>query len=110
MRFALLAVTLLPALATAATLGERDVEAMDLDLPELDTDTLDRSFAESSAEQQVENVDLFSTNAVCPIGYPRYCPRFGFCCRKNATKCCRNACCLPSTDFCGANGHCYRWT
>lgn len=109
MRFALLAVTLIPALATAATLGERDVQAMSLDLPEFDTDSLDGSFVENSAEQEVENADLFSANAVCPVGYPKYCSRWGFCCRKNAVGCCRNACCLPGTDFCGANGHCYKW-
>jgi hypothetical protein len=110
MRFALFIAAVLPVMATAVSLGARDVETMSLELPELDTDELDVDFVNNAAEQENENADLFNTNAVCPTGFPKYCPRWGFCCSKKAVGCCRKACCRKGTDFCGRDGNCYKYT
>lgn len=111
MKFSLVVAAFLPVLAAAASLGERDVEALSNELPEINIDEIDGDFTETSLEPEEDSAEsLMGIQAVCPVGYPKYCPRWNFCCRRTAVGCCRNACCARGTQFCGSNGHCYRYT
>ena len=43
----------------------------------------------------------------CPPEAPQYCGSHGFCCGTDSIGCCANACCLPGSTHCGADGSCY---
>lgn len=98
--FALL--TLLPLLGAATS-----------ELPTVDVTTLDGGLFKATPGDQAtpgEKANVGDANVLvasaCPAGYPFIC--YGRCCQYNI--CCPNSCCGPYTQFCGADGLCYRYT
>lgn len=93
--FALL--TLLPLLGAATT----------SELPTVDVTTVTDGLFEATPGEQANVGDARALVAsACPAGYPFICD--GRCCAYNI--CCPNSCCAPGTQFCGADGLCYRYT
>ena len=108
MKFSLVLTALLPVLATAASLGERDVKTLSTEFPEIDIDNFDGHLEDTSVEDEMDVEEkLMGAQAVCTPAYPRYCPKWNWCCRKTAVGCCRVSCCRKGTRYCGANGRCY---
>ncbi|KAM3514267.1 hypothetical protein MY11210_002057 [Beauveria gryllotalpidicola] len=106
MKFAIL--SLLPLLAAASALGDRDVTIMNndpetVDVKDLpDNAQLDVLELKSSSQQGSINAA-----ARCPPNYPKYCPRYNFCCPAIAQSCCPRACCRSLHAICGSDGLCY---
>ncbi|KAK2873693.1 hypothetical protein FQN49_002154 [Arthroderma sp. PD_2] len=94
MKFTALLV-LIPLLGGAIAAPEAEVQELDA-LPNLEA---------SDAEGVLMTL---ANNARCPPSHPLYCRRYRFCCPRGAVSCCPKACCARGTQFCGANGHCYR--
>ncbi|KAH8180154.1 hypothetical protein LIA77_01673 [Sarocladium implicatum] len=101
-----LAFTALFVVASTSILPETDTRGVQ-SLPEIDVTYIpDALYGVAAADSEVlEGRDL-SARQSCPAGYPFICNKR--CCKYNI--CCKKQCCLPSTDFCGADGLCYRWT
>jgi hypothetical protein len=106
MKFTLVLSALL-ATASASSLPQRRGNQLQ-SLPEIDLANIPERLYGASvpADESLEGRDLEERAKVCPKGYPFLCN--GRCCKYNI--CCKKQCCLPSTDFCGADGYCYRWT
>ncbi|OAA40117.1 hypothetical protein BBO_06175 [Beauveria brongniartii RCEF 3172] len=107
MKFTIL--SLLPLLAAASTVGDRDMTVMNNDPETVDvkdipeTAELDVLVLKSSSQHKDA-----STSAVdCPPGFPKYCPSYNFCCPAIAQSCCPRACCRSRDAFCGSDGLCY---
>ncbi|KAM3426587.1 hypothetical protein MY4824_009906 [Beauveria thailandica] len=101
--------SLVPLLSAASTIGDRDVTVMNndpetvnvKDIPE--TAKLDVLVLKSSSQHK----DASTSAEPCPPSFPRYCPRFDFCCPAVSPACCPRACCRSSGAFCGSDGLCY---
>ena len=102
-----LAAVFLAAVASASILPENDARSVQ-SLPEIDLTYIPDALYGAAAADGEEALESRALNArqSCPAGYPFICN--GRCCKYNI--CCKKQCCLPSTDFCGADGLCYRWT
>lgn len=103
MKFAVFAVTLLPALAMAAGVEPTGDKFIDGPLPAVDLDTVD--FEYESASMGILNG---IAPATCDDVYPYRCYHGG-CCHRESRGCCPRACCGGiGPYFCGINGYCYR--
>ncbi|KAH8747192.1 hypothetical protein F5883DRAFT_251527 [Diaporthe sp. PMI_573] len=101
MKAVLAIVSLVATLGSTASLWERDDRNK---LPTIDLQTLSADlYRSSSADAVVFGRKLSARD--CPAGYPFICD--GRCCVYNI--CCPRQCCRPDTDFCGADGLCYRY-
>ncbi|KAF1739530.1 hypothetical protein CRV24_001465 [Beauveria bassiana] len=103
MKFAI--ISLLPLLAMATAIGERDADDAGI-----------KGVAPNDVAQDDNNLSGLMTAAEkgkadlsqrCPANFPKYCPAFNFCCPSRAIGCCRRACCLPGARRC-VNGLCAR--
>lgn len=65
------------------------------------------NLAGESPVDRLANEGAVNAAESCPPDFPRYCSNYNFCCSSRSTRCCPNACCLPSATYCGADGHCY---
>lgn len=109
MKIAYFYTSLLAVLASAASVDQRSRDGALKILPELDESTTqsELSSLEESEYQGEEEGDMFAQ--ACPAKYPYKCSVSKYCCPYRV--CCRNECCLPSTDYCGRrDGRCYRYT
>ncbi|OAA59980.1 hypothetical protein ISF_05991 [Cordyceps fumosorosea ARSEF 2679] len=93
--------SLLPLLAQASAIGERDAEA---NAKPVNTNL------EAQGNQLLGSMgnDQVDAAATCPPSFPLYCPRYGWCCPRYAVGCCPRSCCGPGTRYCGNDGNCYR--
>ncbi|CAH0052414.1 unnamed protein product [Clonostachys solani] len=93
-------VSLLPLLAAA----RRQPTAQNMNLPTVDLATLEEGAFQRSAARIGKSV-MGPDDDLCPVGYPFVCN--GRCCPFNL--CCAKQCCSLKTDFCGADGQCYKY-
>ncbi|CAH0027927.1 unnamed protein product [Clonostachys rhizophaga] len=91
-------VSLLPLLAAART------QPMARNLPTVDLASLNEGDFHRSAARIGKSV-MGPDDDLCPVGYPFVCN--GRCCPFNL--CCAKQCCSLNTDFCGADGQCYKY-
>lgn len=110
MKFALILSTLLPLLVAGASIEDRAVQVMDTELETVDVNTFGANVVLNVQQLKTPSVSVNDkAQAICPPGYPKYCPRYNFCCPAIAQACCPRACCLSAGGFCGTDGLCYRY-
>ncbi|KAJ4147555.1 hypothetical protein LMH87_002067 [Akanthomyces muscarius] len=106
MKFTILSI--LPILIAASSLGDREASVMSNDRPTVDVKDIKPGAKLDVLELKTSDQKGFATSAVyCPPGYPKYCPRYNFCCPAIAQACCPRACCRSAGGFCGSDGLCY---
>lgn len=106
MKFAIF--SLLPLLASASAIGEREVSVMNTEPTTVDVKDLPAGAELNVVELKTSGqFGLMAAAASCPPGYPKYCPRYGFCCPAQAQACCPRACCGHRNAVCGTDGLCY---
>ncbi|KAJ6786081.1 hypothetical protein PWT90_09854 [Aphanocladium album] len=106
MKFAIL--SFLPLLVAASAIGDRDVSVMNNDPQVVDVKDLPVGAKLDVLTLKTANQKELVTAAVsCPPGYPKYCPRYNFCCPAAAQSCCPRSCCRSLNAFCGSDGLCY---
>ncbi len=106
MKFAIF--SLLPLLVAAAAVVDRDANVMSNEPQTVNV----KDFAAGTKLDVLElktQKGEFSAQVSCPPGYPKYCPRYNFCCPAQAQACCPRACCRSAGGFCGSDGLCYIW-
>lgn len=105
MKFAI--VNFLPLLVAATAIGERDANIMKSDPQTIDVKDLPHGAQLDVISLKTAGDHGISTSAICPPGYPLYCPAYNFCCPPQAQSCCPRSCCGSRNAVCGSDGLCY---
>lgn len=106
MKFAIF--NLLPILVAASAIGEREASVMTTEPNMVNVENLPAGAELNVLELKTAGqMGLMASAAACPANFPKYCPRYGFCCPSIAQSCCPRACCGHREAVCGSDGLCY---
>lgn len=97
MKLSIAILAALPLLVNAASIEKRGPEGSQLPALEQSLVPNELISAVDGSADKAGDMGAEACNYIC----------LGMCCHYST--CCSNACCLPSAQFCGTDGHCYRW-